>query len=110
MTAAATYPAAVISMAVLRIWKGSLLEENISRTGGSIGQCVASGAIFIPAFLMARTLAVVRFSRRLLENHRAQPSYMIGLGVLTFLALVMIRTPLASAGSPDGPAPPSAVV
>ena len=27
VTIAATYPAAVISMAVLRIWKGSILEE-----------------------------------------------------------------------------------
>lgn len=55
MTVAATYPAAVISMAVLRGWKGSLLEENISRTSGSIGEGVAAGAIFtIPAFLMAR--------------------------------------------------------
>jgi putative OPT family oligopeptide transporter len=55
VTVAATYPAAVISMAVLRTWKGSLLEENIARTSGSIGEGVASGAIFtIPAFLMAR--------------------------------------------------------
>ncbi len=54
MTVAATYPAAVISMAVLRAWKGSLLEENIARTSGSIGEGVASGAIFtIPAFLIA---------------------------------------------------------
>jgi putative OPT family oligopeptide transporter len=54
MTVAATYPAAVISMAVMRAWKGSLLEENISRTSGSIGEGVASGAIFtIPAFLIA---------------------------------------------------------
>jgi putative OPT family oligopeptide transporter len=55
VTVAATYPAAVISMAVLRTWKGSLLEENIARTSGSIGEGVASGAIFtIPAFLMAK--------------------------------------------------------
>lgn len=54
MTVAATYPAAVIAMAVLRTWKGSLLEENIARTSGSIGEGVASGAIFtIPAFLIA---------------------------------------------------------
>ena len=54
ITVAATYPAAVISMAVMRAWKGSLLEENIARTSGSIGEGVASGAIFtIPAFLIA---------------------------------------------------------
>src|SRR5438105_67666 len=54
VTIAATYPAAVIGMAVLRIWKGSVLEENIARTAGSIGESVAAGAIFtIPAFLIA---------------------------------------------------------
>src|ERR1700730_4279765 len=55
ITIAATYPAAVISMAVLRLWKGSLLEENIARTAGSIGEGIAAGAIFtIPAFLIAK--------------------------------------------------------
>src|SRR6202167_3227817 len=54
ITIAATYPAAVIGMAVLRIFKGSLLEENITRTAGSIGESVAAGAIFtLPAFLIA---------------------------------------------------------
>src|SRR4029077_17894261 len=51
MTIAATYPAAVIGRALLRLMKGSLLEENITRTVGSIGESVAAGAIFtIPAF------------------------------------------------------------
>ncbi len=54
MTIAATYPAAVISMAVVRMWKGSILEENIARTAGSIGESVAAGAVFtLPAFLIA---------------------------------------------------------
>src|SRR5713226_5737109 len=54
ITIAATYPAAVIAMAVLRAWRGSLLEENIARTAGSIGESVAAGAIFtLPAFVLA---------------------------------------------------------
>jgi putative OPT family oligopeptide transporter len=54
MTIAATYPAAVIGMAILRLLKGSILEENFARTVGSIGESVAAGAIFtIPAFLIA---------------------------------------------------------
>src|ERR1700716_433244 len=54
ITIAATYPAAVIGMAVVRIFKGSILEENIARTAGSIGESVAAGAIFtLPAFLIA---------------------------------------------------------
>jgi putative OPT family oligopeptide transporter len=54
VTIAATYPAAVISLAVLRGMNGSLLEENIARTAGSIGESVAAGAVFtLPAFLIA---------------------------------------------------------
>ena len=54
ITIAATYPAAVIGMAVLRIWKGSVLEENIARTSGTIGEGIAAGAIFtIPAFVIS---------------------------------------------------------
>ena len=53
MTIAATYPAAVIGMAVLRFFKGNVLEENMARTVGSIGESVAAGAIFtIPAFVV----------------------------------------------------------
>src|SRR5687768_7346597 len=55
VTIAATYPAAVISMAVLRLGRGSILEENLARTAGSIGESVAAGAIFtLPAFMIAK--------------------------------------------------------
>jgi OPT family oligopeptide transporter len=54
MTIAATYPAAVIGMAVLRLMKGSILEENLARTVGSIGESVAAGAVFtVPAFFIS---------------------------------------------------------
>ncbi len=52
-TIAATYPAAVIGMAVLRLGRGTILEENIARTAGSIGESVAAGAVFtLPAFYL----------------------------------------------------------
>jgi putative OPT family oligopeptide transporter len=54
MTIAATYPAAVIGMALLRLMRGNILEENFARTVGSIGESVAAGAIFtLPAFFIA---------------------------------------------------------
>lgn len=54
MTIAATYTTAVVGMAVLRILRGTLLEENTARTVGSIGGNVATGAIFtLPAFFIA---------------------------------------------------------
>ncbi len=53
MTVSATFPAAVVAMAALRIFKGSILEENVARTTASVGEALVAGAIFtIPAFLM----------------------------------------------------------
>ncbi|MCP5102406.1 MAG: oligopeptide transporter, OPT family [bacterium] len=54
MTVAATFPAAVMAMAVLRLFKGTILEENLARTTGAVGEALAAGAIFtIPAFVMS---------------------------------------------------------
>jgi putative OPT family oligopeptide transporter len=54
MTIAATYPAAVIGLAILKAFKGTILEENFARTVGSVGESVAAGSIFtIPAFYIA---------------------------------------------------------
>ena len=87
ITIAATYPAAVIGMAVLRIWKGSVLEENIARTSGTIGEGIAAGAIFtIPAFLMAKAWPSFGFAE---AYWKTTALIMVGsvLGVL-FISLV----------------------
>ena len=69
MTIAATYPAAVIGMAVLRLMKGSILEENIARTVGSIGESVAAGAIFtIPAFVISGAWPIFDFEHAYLKS------------------------------------------
>ena len=36
-TIAATIPAAVIAIAVFRVWGGGILEQNITRTAASVG-------------------------------------------------------------------------
>src|SRR5574340_256812 len=59
MTIAATYPAAVIGMAVLRLMKGSILEENIARTVGSIGESVAAGEIHKAGQIGSRAAALL---------------------------------------------------
>src|SRR6478736_9517864 len=85
MTIAATYPAAVIGMALLRLMKGSLLEENIARTVGSIGESVAAGAIFtIPAFVMADLWPALTPDFRTPEYWKSVALMMIGgtLGIL----------------------------
>src|ERR1700681_2527653 len=87
ITIAATYPAAVIAMAAMRAWKGSLVEENIARTAGSIGESVAAGAIFtLPAFLLAKAWPSFRFAD---AYWKSTALIMVGsiLGVL-FISLV----------------------
>jgi putative OPT family oligopeptide transporter len=98
MTIAATYPAAVIGMALLRLMKGSLLEENIARTVGSIGESVAAGAIFtIPAFVMADLWPALTPDWRTPEYWKSVALMMIGgtLGILfvTLLRRVMVEDP-----------------
>ncbi len=97
MTIAATYPAAVISMALLRLMKGSLLEENIARTIGSIGESVAAGAVFtIPAFVIAGLWPGLTRD----QYWKAVALMMIGgtLGILfvTLLRRVMVEDPGSS--------------
>jgi putative OPT family oligopeptide transporter len=54
ITVAATFPAAVVGMAALRLFKGSILEENVARTSGAVGEALVAGAIFtLPAFVIA---------------------------------------------------------
>jgi putative OPT family oligopeptide transporter len=54
LTVSASIPAAVISMAVLRLFKESnILEHNIVQTGASAGESLAAGAIFtFPALVI----------------------------------------------------------
>ncbi len=55
LTVSATFPAAVVAMAILRIFKGTILEENVARTTASVGEALVAGAIFtIPAFVLVR--------------------------------------------------------
>jgi putative OPT family oligopeptide transporter len=54
LTVAATFPAAVVAMAGLRPFKGTILEENVARTSASVGEALVAGAIFtIPAFVIS---------------------------------------------------------
>ena len=54
LTVAATFPAAVVAMAALRGFGGSVLEENMARTTASVGEALVAGAIFtIPAFVIS---------------------------------------------------------
>jgi putative OPT family oligopeptide transporter len=95
MTIAATYPAAVIGMAVLRLMKGSILEENIARTVGSIGESVAAGAIFtIPAFLMVGVWTNFNtFDAYIKSTLLMFVGGLLGILFVTFLRRVMVTDP-----------------
>lgn len=88
VTIAATYPAAVISMAVLRLRKGSILEENLARTAGSIGESVAAGAIFtLPAFVISHSWPSFDFEHAYWKS----TALMVMGGVLGVLFVSLIR-------------------
>ncbi|MBN9659413.1 MAG: oligopeptide transporter, OPT family [Acidobacteria bacterium] len=101
-TIAATYPAAVIGMAVLRLFKGSILEENIARTVGSIGESVAAGAIFtIPAFVIVK--AWTRFDS--VEAYWQSSVLMLVGGTLGILFVTLLRRVMVE--DPELPYPES---
>src|SRR5271157_5735856 len=94
MTIAATYPAAVIGMSILRLMKGSLLEENIARTIGSIGESVAAGAIFtIPAFVIAGLWPTLGMQRYWQSVALMVIGGLLGILFVTLLRRVMVEDP-----------------
>lgn len=98
-TVAATFPAAVVSMVVIRgLFRGSLLEENIARTTASVGEALAAGAIFtLPAFLMAGAWE---------EFHYLESTLLMLVGgLLGILFVVILRRSMV--GDPELPFPES---
>ncbi len=95
MTIAATYPAAVIGMAVLKLLKGSILEENFARTVGSIGESVAAGAIFtIPAFLIVGAWTNFNTVDAYIKSSALMfVGGLLGILFVTFLRRVMVTDP-----------------
>jgi putative OPT family oligopeptide transporter len=87
MTVAATFPAAVIAMAVLRVFKGTILEENMARTTGAVGEALAAGAIFtIPAFILAGVWQDLDYTKSTL--------LMLVGGILGVLFVIILRKTL----------------
>ncbi len=102
ITIAATYPAAVVSMAILRARRGTILEENIARTAGSIGESVAAGAIFtLPAFLLSRSWQSFDFQ----EAYWKSTALMLVGSVLGVLFVSLIRRVMVE--DPELPFPES---
>jgi putative OPT family oligopeptide transporter len=97
-TIAATIPAAVIAMTLFKIrgMRGGVLEQNIARTAGSVGEALVAGAVFvIPSFLM-----VEMDGHPLWTNLRAHywdaSMLLVTGGMLGVLFTILIRKPLFS--------------
>ncbi len=87
LTVAATFPAAVVAMAVLRIFGGTILEENMARTTASVGEGLVAGAIFtIPAFIISGAWDDLHY----LES----TAIMLIGGVLGVLFIIVLRRTL----------------
>ncbi len=88
LTVAATFPAAVVAMAALRVFNGSVLEENIARTTASVGEALVAGAIFtIPAFVISGVWDSLWTFQHLMEGS----IIMIIGGTLGVLFIVLLR-------------------
>ena len=73
------------------------------------GVLTASGFIAGEA-LMGIVIAIFKYKQWPLPVIFEHPHWISGFIVLAILAIVMVRVPLANAGSPDEPAPPTAIM
>jgi putative OPT family oligopeptide transporter len=95
-TIAATIPAAVIAIALFRlpILKGTILEQNITRTAASVGEALVAGAIFtIPAFIMVES-GGVRLWSDLRAHYWESALVLVVGGLIGVFFIIVLRRPL----------------
>lgn len=62
MTVSAIIPGAVMALAILRPFKGTILEVNLATMGASAGECIAAGVIFtIPALVLLKVWTEINY-------------------------------------------------
>lgn len=95
-TVAATIPAAVIAIALFRLpfFRGTVLEQNLTRTAASVGEALVAGAIFtIPAFLMVN-VGGERLWSDLGSHFWAATLILLVGGLLGVFFIIILRRPL----------------
>jgi len=100
-TVSASFPAAVIAIAAFRLpfMRGSILEQNITRTAASVGEALVAGAIFtIPAFVIVN----VGGERLWTDFNYWESSFILLIGgVLGVMFIILLRRTLTvDAGLP----------
>ena len=87
MTVSAIIPGAVMALAFLKPFKGTILEVNIATMGASAGECIAAGVIFtIPALVLLGVWTEINYLQTTLIS-------LIG-GLLGVLWMVPLRRAL----------------
>jgi putative OPT family oligopeptide transporter len=93
-TIAATIPAAVIAIAVFRVWGGGVLEQNITRTAASVGEALVAGAIFtIPAFMMVEIDGKHLWADLRTHYWQSVAILLVG-GLIGVFFIILLRRPL----------------
>ncbi|GBC81855.1 hypothetical protein HRbin10_00968 [bacterium HR10] len=91
LTVAATFPATVMALALLRPLGGGVLEQNVARTTASVGEALVAGAIFtIPAFLLTGVWAEFDYWESTLIMFVGGT---LGVLFVTFLRRVLVHDP-----------------
>jgi len=87
MTVSAIIPGAVVALAILKPFKGTILEVNLATMGASAGECVAAGVIFtIPALILLGVWSEIHYLETTLIS-------LLG-GILGVLWMVPLRRAL----------------
>ena len=93
-TVSASFPAAVIAIAAFRLpfMRGTVLEQNITRTAASVGEALVAGAIFtVPAFVIAN----VGGERLWTDFNYWEASFILLIGgVLGVMFIIILRRTL----------------
>ena len=91
LTVAATFPATVMALALLRPLGGGVLEQNITRTTASVGEALVAGAIFtIPAFVITGVWTEFNYWESTLIMLAGGT---LGVLFVTFLRRVLVNDP-----------------
>ncbi len=89
MTVSAIIPGSVMALALLRPFKGTILEVNLATMGASAGECVAAGVIFtIPALILLGVWTNIHYLETMLIS-------LLG-GILGVLWMVPLRRALVT--------------
>ena len=95
-TIAATIPAAVIAIAFFRLpmFRGGVLEQNITRTSASVGEALVAGAAFtVPAFFFAQ-VGGQRIWNDFSGNYWEATIILLAGGLLGVFFIIILRRPL----------------